>query len=189
MPQTVAIIPTQRSIGGIVAQCTIRESARDDLTITESPVENGAHISDHAYKRPSEIELEVGWDGTRGVPADFYNQLLQLQAARQPFTIMTDRREFRNMLVAGIATVTDQQTAYSFLAIVRCRQINLVSTQSTTISPQQGGQAFPEATQSSSATGWKALAPAPGATFPTGFAGVQGLPGSPSGPSVSPPGG
>jgi hypothetical protein len=193
--ETVAIIPQQRSIGGILAQVTVRESHRDDLTITEHPVENGANISDHAYKRPSEVEIEVGWDGTQGQPTDFYDRLLQLQAQRMPFTIVTGKRQYDNMLIAGIATVTDQRTEYSFMALVRCRQVNLVSTQSTVVSPQQGAQALPEATTASSSAGTSTLKPAPGAvvagfatqgTSPTGFAGVQGLPGSPSGPTVTP---
>jgi hypothetical protein len=166
MPETVAIIPQQRSIGGIVAQVTVRESMRDDLTITESPVENGANISDHAYKRPSEIEIEVGWDGTAGQPKDVYDLLLQLQARREPFTVYTDRRQYDNMLMVGIATVTDQRSAYSFMAIVRCRQINLVSTQSTVVSPQQGSQAMPEATASSTSNGTQSLKA-------SGFAGLQ----------------
>lgn len=148
MPETIAIVPQFRSIGGIVAQVTIRESHRDDLTITEHPVENGANISDHAYKRPSEVEIEIGWDGTTGNPSDFYNQLLALQAQRLPFDIYTGKRPYKNMLVAGIATVTEQRTEYSLMAIVRCRQINLVSTQSTVVSQPQGAQANPAATSS-----------------------------------------
>jgi len=136
MPQTVAIVPQRRSIGSVVAQVTIRESYRNDMEITQHPVENGANISDHAYLRPREIELEIGWDGSQN-PADVFNQLKQLQAARQPFTIYTDRDVLSNMLVAGIATVTDQRTAYSWIGIVRCRQVNLVSTQSTVVGEGQ----------------------------------------------------
>jgi len=150
MPQTVAIVPQRRSIGNIVAQVTIRESYRNDMEITEHPVENGAQISDHAYLRPRVVELEIGWDGTHN-PADVFAQLKNLQATRNPVTIYTDRDVLPNMLVAGIATVTDQRTAYSFIAIVQLRQVNLVSTQSTTISSGFAGSAasaLPETTTS-----------------------------------------
>jgi len=140
MAQTVAIIPQRRSIGGITANVTIRETYRNDMALTEHPVENNANISDHAYLRPREIELEIGWDGRQN-PADVFNQLKQLQTERQPFTIYTDRDTLTNMFVIGIATVTDQRTAYSFIAIVRCRQVNFVSTQSTVVdNSAQAGQ-------------------------------------------------
>jgi hypothetical protein len=151
--QTVALVPIQRSIGGIIAYTTVRETMRDDMTITEHPVENGANISDHAYKMPSEIEIEVGWPGTAGQPADFYNRLRGLQSQRQPFDVYTDRRVYHNMLVAGIATVTEQRTAYSFMALVRCRQINLVSTQSTVVGSINGESTVLQTTQPQSDQG------------------------------------
>src|SRR6516165_2153430 len=43
-------VPYPRSVGGIVAQVWISEQERDELHITEHPVEQGAPISDHAYK-------------------------------------------------------------------------------------------------------------------------------------------
>jgi hypothetical protein len=161
VPDTIAIVPVQRSIGGIVAQCTIRESYRLDMTVTEHPIENGANISDHAYLRPREIEIEVGWDGTQGNPSDFFNQLKQLQSQRMPFTAYTDRDIIENLLVVGIATITDQRTAYSFMALVRCRQVNLVSTQSTVISPQQGQAAtqFQPSTTAQNDRGTQTLLP------------------------------
>lgn len=184
MPETVAIIPQQRSIGGIVAQVTVREAMRDDYVITDHPVQDGSIISDHAYRRPAEIEIEVGWDGTQALPSDVYSTLRKLQEERQPFTISTDRRQYDSMLITSIATVTDQRTAYSFLAIVRCRQIITVSTQLVMV---PGKQAHPEATAGSMNGGTKALIPGP--TNPTGYAGVQGLAGSSSGTTVSPPSG
>jgi len=184
------------------------------MEITMHPVENGAQISDHAFLRPREIELEIGWDGSTN-PGDAFNQLKQLQAARVPFTVYTDRDVIDNMLVAGIATVTDQRTAYSFLAIVRCRQVNLVSTQSTVVSPRQATSGPPLTGIAGAAAagtggdfssrsgnspfngiagsvdqGTKTLKPGSAANLQDphlqqtfGAAGVQGLPGSPSGPS------
>jgi len=206
MPQTIAIVPQRRSIGGVVAQVTIRESYRNDMEITQHPIENGANISDHAYLRPREIELEIGWDGTQN-PADVFNQLKQLQATRQPFTIYTDRDVLSNMLVSGIATVTDQRTAYSWIGIVRCRQVNLVSTQSTVVgegqfflpgtdTPLTGASTFQAGTITTPQIdqGTQTLKPGTAANLQDpnlqqtfGAAGVQGLPGSPSGSAASPP--
>jgi hypothetical protein len=138
--------------------------------------------------RPSEVEIEIGWDGTQGDPADHLYTLLQLRAARMPFTVITGKQTMPNMLIANISTVTDQRTNSSIIAIVRCRQINLVSTQSTTIAPiasNQSDQAAPAATTPSTSGGTATLQP----TSWGGAAGIPGLPGSPSGPSVTPPAG
>lgn len=37
------------------------EEHRDELTITEHPVEQGAAITDHAFKMPSLLTLRIGW--------------------------------------------------------------------------------------------------------------------------------
>ena len=54
-------VPMNRSIGGLTADITIEESERDELTITEHPVEQGAPIADHAFKRPSEVTIRAAW--------------------------------------------------------------------------------------------------------------------------------
>lgn len=48
----------------LIAQTTIEESHRDELHITEHPIEQGAAISDHAYKRPSEVIIKCGWSNS-----------------------------------------------------------------------------------------------------------------------------
>lgn len=48
----------------IKAQATIREIHNDELEVTEHPVEVGAMISDHAYKRPAELVLEIAWSNS-----------------------------------------------------------------------------------------------------------------------------
>ena len=39
----------------------ILESHKDDLTITDHPVEQGATITDHAYQMPAMLSLRLGW--------------------------------------------------------------------------------------------------------------------------------
>lgn len=52
-----------RRIGLIVPSVVISEKHNDMLEITEHPVEVGAAISDHAYRRPSEVVMQVGFAG------------------------------------------------------------------------------------------------------------------------------
>lgn len=48
-------------IGGIQVDTTLEESYEDSLEITEHPVETGAAITDHSFKRPMELVLTCGW--------------------------------------------------------------------------------------------------------------------------------
>jgi hypothetical protein len=44
-----------------IPDATIEEVHTDDLEITDHPVEQGTVISDHAFKRPSELVITAGW--------------------------------------------------------------------------------------------------------------------------------
>lgn len=65
---------SSRSIGPIIANITEEERHQDDLEITDHPVERGATISDHAFKRPAEVILRCGW--TNSMPAPSSNSIL-----------------------------------------------------------------------------------------------------------------
>ena len=133
--------PATRRIGNLQVQpmVTVEEDHEDDLVITEFPVEYGAAITDHSYKRPSEVKIRVGWSQAAGVSRTgpykvddvrtVYNDLLALQESRNPFTLVTGKREYINMLVASIRVHTDARFEYSFIADVSLKQILLVSTQ------------------------------------------------------------
>lgn len=131
----------RRSIGGIVATITIEEDHRDTLVITEHPVEQGATITDHAYKQPSEVRLRVGWSSAL-INAGFgafdpnylqtiYNQLLQLQSDRIPFKIVTGKRSYSNMLIRSIGVTTDNITENVLFVTLDCKEVILVNTQVT----------------------------------------------------------
>jgi hypothetical protein len=122
-----SIYKAYRAIGPFTATVTIRERGRDELVITEEPVETGAAISDHAYKRPAEVTIEVGFNAASN-PQNVYAQFLSLQAQRQPFTVYTGKRMYQTMLIAEIDVETDESTEYVLMATIICRQIILVST-------------------------------------------------------------
>ena len=43
---------------------TLEEVHHDEIEITDHPVEFGATISDHAFRRPSEIRISCGWSNS-----------------------------------------------------------------------------------------------------------------------------
>ena len=48
----------------IEAQATFEERHIDELEVTDHPVQQGAMISDHAFKRPAEVTLHLGWSNS-----------------------------------------------------------------------------------------------------------------------------
>ncbi len=61
--QSILIKP-KRSIGPLIAQVTLQEVHNDTLEITDHPIEMGAVISDHAFKRPAELIITCAWSNS-----------------------------------------------------------------------------------------------------------------------------
>lgn len=125
-----AVMIRTRQLDIIIPDCAIDEHHRDRLTITNHPVEMGAPITDHAFKEAEEVNLRYGWansaGGNEGYVADVYQQLLFLQTERRPFTIVTGKRQYRNMLIAELSVTTDPTTEYVLMASITCREVILV---------------------------------------------------------------
>lgn len=181
------VLISSKSIGDITVAVSIEETATDELTITEHPVELGAEISDHAFKRPAELVMKCGWSNADyaaliGVfqalfngqlpTADYvnsvYSQLLALQATRRPFTVVSSRRIYPNMLLKGLTVVTDQKTSATLMVTASLREVIIVNTQVTTLPPRES-QANPQATAETVIAGVKSAIPAipaPGGIIP-----------------------
>lgn len=126
-------VPHGRSIGGILMDVTIQEDERDELVITEHPIEQGAPIADHAFKRPSTVTIRAGWSVAKSgdISADpngVYGLLLSWQAALQPFDLFTGKRSYKNMLMQSLSVTTDQTSEYALMASITCQQVILVGT-------------------------------------------------------------
>lgn len=196
--------------GTIVAQAVIEESHHDELVITEHPVEQGAPIADHAYKRPAEVVIRCAWSNSpsgsggflnnlvgsaRGVAAtlggpvvgnilaagqtiagvqsllsgnaqgqikSIYDQLLELQASRQPFDVLTGKRKYTNMLFRVLSVDTTKATENSLWVVAVCYQVIIVSTTVVTvpINTDPAAQADPEKTMPIQDLGQQQLQPA-----------------------------
>jgi len=163
-----ALFSPKRSInsqlGSFHLYVTLQEQHHDELVITDHPVEQGASISDHAYKKPAEVTLTIGWTNSSlssvlslqfGNYASYaYKQLLALQASRVPFDISTGKRKYHNMLFQALSTTTDEKTENSLIVTAHCREIIIVQTTTTTLQPA-ANQSNPAKTAASSNTGTK----------------------------------
>lgn len=184
--EPITIIPRAR-FGELQVNAAFEESYRDELQITEHPVESGAAITDHAYKRAPEVTLKVGWSNATPealIPVDIkdfpggsmvgatyvhgiYSQLLELQSSRVPFDLITSLRLYRSMLLTSLAVTRDEKTGMAIDVTATCRQIIIVSTQATTL-PPPASQRNPANTAATVDSGVKQPAPAtpaPGGSF------------------------
>lgn len=153
------------NIGGIDVQCTFEEIYSDTIELTDQPVEFGADITDHSFVKPSGIQLRCGWSnsgsaalegsilslfsGSISAASDYvsgiYSQLLALQQSRQPFNLVTTKRQYQNMLMPSLQVFVDEKTSQSLMVTAVCRVIIIVTTQATTLAPMSN-QANPAST-------------------------------------------
>lgn len=170
-------VPT-RYIADIAGFVPFEEQHTDVLEITEHPIEQGARIADHAFKYPAKVTIKFGWSnstvgGTSGSShagvevgqvAEIYQKLLGLQAAREPFPVMTGKRLYENMLIKELSVQTDKETENVLMVTAVFQEILLVTTSSVLVeSVPASAQADPEATQATSSTGNKQLQSSSGA--------------------------
>lgn len=130
------LIPAGRKIGNIVATVTVNENTNDTLTITKQPVQQGASITDHAYKEPTTFSTTIYFaDNLFTSLSKTYQNLLDLQSSRVPFDIVTPKRIYRNMLIGTLGMTTDK-TSENCLAIQASFQEVIIVNVSTTQVPR-----------------------------------------------------
>lgn len=143
----------------IIAQVTIEERHHDEIQITEHPVEQGAEIADHAFKRAAEVVIRCGWSNSFSPslrnPVSFlsaaagaasavgsvlsgnapdqvraiYLSLLALQESRTPFDVVTGKRVYSDMLLRALDVTTDKASENSLFITMTLRQVIIVSTE------------------------------------------------------------
>lgn len=193
MPNFAGLITIDplRSIGSIVAHVTLEEVSTDELQTTDHPVERSADITDHAFKKPSDLVIRCGWSnaslagvvgavkgaitalsGGDAFGSDYvcgiYSQLLSLQESRIPFDVSTGKRLYTNMLMRSLSQTTDEKSEYTLMITAVFKQVIIVDTHISTLPPRED-QALPAATAETSDAGVKQTAtayPAPGGWQP-----------------------
>lgn len=144
----------RRKIGVMVPSVVISEKHSDTLEITEHPVERPTSagtgfIADHAYRRPSEVVMNIGFAGggslldlldTRNLglytplnhmgPKEVYAELLKMQQERQLLDVTTGKRLYKNMLIRALEVTTDRTTENVLSATVTLREVIITQTKS-----------------------------------------------------------
>ena len=165
----------------VIPDLAIRERHSDRLGITAHPIQTGAAITDHAFIMQPEFTLEFGWSNSSvsGIIQDFtgtsltdvmtgelgegyvkqvYAQIIALQHSRQLCTVVTGKRQYKNVLIESVETYTDADTAYSMIVSMNCKALQLVSVATTsTVGVSQSTQANPASTSPEQSNGTKQL--------------------------------
>lgn len=134
-PLSLFSIGPTRSFGGISGYVTITESSADTIEITQQPVQQGANIADHAFKKPVSFSIQIQFESSlfKSLSA-IYQSLLVLQSSYEPFNCVTPTRTYYNMLFASLAKTTDKKTE-NVLAINASFQEVIIVPVVTTVIP------------------------------------------------------
>lgn len=178
-----------RKIGLLIPDVVVSEKHQDALEITEHPVEIGAPVSDHAYKRPSEVTMEIGFSGGGSLldfadtsalgislgtsPKEIYQQILDLQASRVPFDVTTGKRQYSNMLIRAIDVTTDRTSENVLMCVLTLREVIISQTESITVADKADMQEG-VSTASLQNTGTKSVKTANSSLLLTLFSGAKG---------------
>jgi hypothetical protein len=135
----------QRSIGGIYPHVTMEEVHEDRLQITQHPIDTGTPVTDHSFMQPYTVEIRCGWSdstaATQGFVQTVYQELLALQASRQPFAVRTGKRAYTSMLMASLGVKTDPDSEYALMVTIIAQQIIIVGSSATSSSSPTSGSA------------------------------------------------
>lgn len=139
-----SLFGANRKIGSIEVNVILNESTNDTLTITKQPVQQGASVTDHAFKEPTAFSMTIhqkdnsligGLASTfsGGGLAKIYQDFLDLQSSRVPFDVVTPKRIYRNMLMATLGVTTDKATENILAINVSLQEVIIVSVSTTTV--------------------------------------------------------
>jgi len=153
VPISATILP-KRSVGGFSATITVEEISSDDLEITKHPVQQGANITDHAYLQPATIAIKILFDENDRPLAEIYARLLALQASREPFDVVTGKRQYKNMLFKSLSQTNDLATEKLLSINAQLQEIFITSVQVVSV-PERSKQRNPGKTGATQNAGQK----------------------------------
>ena len=118
-------ILTNRDIGGVFIDVVISETATEGMEVPEHPVEKGAKISDHAWRKPTTLKMEIAAGDVMGT----YEALFNLMKQAEPFDIVSGFALHQNMLLTGIEATRDQEYGRILKASAELKEVIIVESQ------------------------------------------------------------
>lgn len=137
------LIYMRTNLSGYFFDAVLREEHDTELRITEHPIQTGANITDHAYKLPERLMLEIGmsdamatlvegqYTGGLSKSVNCYQTLKTLQARRTPLNVVTKLNSYQNMLIAHMSAPYDLRTCHGLRCAITLQQVILAKVQTT----------------------------------------------------------
>lgn len=130
-------------INEIELDVIISESAQTSSIITSNPIENGADVNDHIIINPMTFNISGIVSDTKlsliSTIAEFtkesspsveaWEELLELQANKIPFTLVTNLKAYDNVVLENLAETQDKNTSNSLHFTANLKEIIFVGSQ------------------------------------------------------------
>ncbi len=180
----------QRQIGVLMPHVVIREQHKDELQITDHPIQTGSPVSDHAFRLPAEVTIECAWSESpqsknlldsamnivgsvkniasvlTGAGQDqsraIYELLRKMQDTAVLLNVTTGKRVYKNMLLKSLAVTTEPETENVLMVTAVLREVFIVDTNSATLSSNPDNHADKKQTPSLMDKGKQAVTAAKG---------------------------
>jgi hypothetical protein len=143
------MVLVQTNISGLFFDGVMSTETEEQLTITSHPVQSGANISDHAYREPTRISMEIFMSDVMASrqPGQFnsyvdksvsaYRRLLDLQRSRIPVSVHTRLGTYQNMLIETISAPDDASTRDGLRCTVTLREVLVAKVGVTKVSARE----------------------------------------------------
>lgn len=137
-PISLFSIGPKRSFSTISDYITVTESTIDALEITQQPVQQGAMIADHVFKKPVTLAIQIKFPYILSQSlSQIYQQLLDLQTSFKPIDVVTPKRTYKSMLISALGQTTDKKTENCLAINVSFQEVILVTIQTTVVPKSQ----------------------------------------------------
>lgn len=156
----LSINPDQTE-NALTFDAVLREEHTSELAVTDSPVETGVLLSDHAYMLPQRLTMEgafsntpmhqegggfgvlVGGDGIKaaadnGMPrsTNAWDVLTKLQAMAVPFDVQTGLKLYKDMVITRLSATQDETSVGALFFTADLRQVLFATSQTVTYPPR-----------------------------------------------------
>lgn len=155
--QTATVI--QRGFGGFTFDAIFEEDHTVEMEVTDSPVETGVSVTDHAFMKPYKVKLTVGvtnhqlrpYDGGFGLGDEriqnAFRKLTDLMLTREPFDLQTGLKLYTSMICTYLRVIQNASASSSLVFECDIREIVIVNTEVVTYPPRQKGAATNQASK------------------------------------------
>lgn len=134
---TMIVSPTY---GRMVFDAVFSTDHSASLTVTQHPVQSGASVADHSFMEPDEVSIEIGMTDVAAIASggasrsvNAYTQLRSIMELREPITLVTRLKVYRNMLITSISAPEDYKTMHALRAAIYFQNINMVNVSTVTV--------------------------------------------------------